>query len=96
VALPYFGVPISIILSVWSFLAYLVGLKVAFSNDTWEAFWAGVLGWVVFEILQRTIGRPIAYIGKWLKTSVAGVNLVTSLKDVEDILIKRTQSAKNF
>ncbi|MFB2892946.1 hypothetical protein ACE1CI_08375 [Aerosakkonemataceae cyanobacterium BLCC-F50] len=95
IALPYLGVPISIILSLWSFLAYLVGLKVAFSSNTWEAFWAGVLGWVVFEILQRTIGRPIAYIGKWLKTSVAGVNLVTSLKDVEEILIKGTQSGKN-
>jgi hypothetical protein len=95
VALPYLGVPISIILSIWSFLAYLVGLKVTFNTDIWEAFWAGILGWIVFEILQRTIGRPIAYIGKWLKSSVAGVNLVTSLKDVEEILIKKRQEATN-
>ncbi|MFB2933780.1 hypothetical protein ACE1B6_00725 [Aerosakkonemataceae cyanobacterium BLCC-F154] len=91
VALPYLGVPISIILSIWSFFAYLIGLRIALNSDTWEAFWAGVLGWIVFEILQRTIGRPIAYLGKWLKTSVAGVRLVTDLKDVEEILQKKAR-----
>lgn len=94
VFLPYLGVPISIVLSVWSFLAYLMGLRVALNSDTWEAFWAGALGWIVFEILQRTIGRPIASIGKWLKTSVAGVKLATNLKDVEEILQKKARQAK--
>jgi hypothetical protein len=95
IALPYLGVPVSISLSIWSFVAYLVGLKVTFNTDTWEAFWAGILGWVVFEIIQRTIGRPIAYMGKWLKSSVAGVKLVTNLKEVEEILQKRTQKTSD-
>lgn len=93
VSLPYLGVPVSVALSIWSFLTYLIGLRVALNSDTWEAFWAGVLGWIMFEILQRTIGRPIASLGKWLKSSVAGVNLVTDLKDVEEILQKKAQQA---
>lgn len=35
VALPYLGVPISVLLSVWSFLAFLTGLKVAYGLGVW-------------------------------------------------------------
>jgi hypothetical protein len=86
IALPYLGVPISIVLSIWSFLAFLTGLQVALGVDTWQAFLCGVLGWVVFQILQRTIGRPFRAIGRWLKNSVAGVKLVTDLKDIEQTM----------
>lgn len=86
IALPYLGVPISIVLSIWSFLTFLIGLKVALGIGTWQAFWCGVLGWIVFQVLQRTIGRPVKAIGRWLKNSVAGVDLVTDLKQVEQMI----------
>ncbi|NJR41559.1 MAG: hypothetical protein HC767_01730, partial [Akkermansiaceae bacterium] len=57
VAIPYLGVPISTVLSIWSFLAFLAGLKAALGLSIWQAFGCGVLGWIVFESLQRTIGR---------------------------------------
>lgn len=83
IALPYLGVPISVLLSVWSFLAFLTGLKVVLGVTTWQAFWCSVLGWGVFQVIQRTIGRPVAAIGRWLKNTAAGVNLVTNLEELE-------------
>jgi hypothetical protein len=89
VALPYLGVPISTFLSVWSFLAFVIGLKVTLGFGLWQAFWCGALGWAVFEILQRTIGRPFAGIGRWLANTAAGVNLVTNLRDLEQVVDRR-------
>ena len=90
VALPYLGLPISTLLSIWSFLAFLTGLKAALGLDLWQAFGCGVLGWAVFEGLQRTIGRPLAGLGRWLTNTAAGVNLVTNLKDLEQVVSRRT------
>ena len=86
VALPYLGVPISVLLSIWSFLAFLTGLKVALGIGLWQAFWCGVLGWVAVQVLQRTVARPVAAAGRWVANTAAGVNLVTDLKDLEKIV----------
>jgi hypothetical protein len=86
VALPYLGVPISVILSIWSFLAFLVGLIITLGLTLWQAFWGAALGWAVFQISQRTIGRPLASLGQWLENTVAGVKLVSDLKEIEQIL----------
>ena len=86
VALPYLGVPISVLLSVWSLSAFLTGLKVILGLGIWQAFWCSALGWAVFQILQRTIGRPVTVVGRWLANTVAGVKLVTDLKELEQIV----------
>jgi hypothetical protein len=86
VALPYFGVPISVGLSIWSLLALLVGLSISLRLTIEQAFICGVLGWIVLEVLQRTIGRPISAIGQRLSNKVAGVELMTDLKQVEKIV----------
>lgn len=99
VALPYLGIPISVVLSVWSFLAFLAGLKVALGIGIWETFWCSVLGWIVFQISQRTLGRPVKLVGRWLETKVAGVRLVTNLQALEEIVeagLQRTQIVKEI
>ena len=83
IALPYLGVPISFGLSVWSFLAFIVGIRANLNVSFSTAFWYSILGWVVFQILQNTIGRPIGAIGRWLKNTTAGMTLITDLKELE-------------
>lgn len=98
IALPYLGVPISVLLSVWSFLASLTGLKVVLGLGIWQAFWCSALGWGVFQILQRTIGRPVAVVGRWLANEVAGVKLVTDLKELEQVVqtgVQRSSTANS-
>jgi len=92
IALPYLGVPISIALSIWSFLAFLVGIQATLGLDLWQGFWCGVLGWTVLQVLERTIGRPVATIGQWIRNSAAGVPLVTDLKDLERIIAQGRRS----
>ncbi|MBL1173544.1 hypothetical protein [Pantanalinema sp. GBBB05] len=86
IALPYLGVPISIALSIWSFLAFLTAMRTTLGLGLWQAFWCGVLGWVMLQILQRTIGRPVARAGQWLANQAAGVTLVTDLKELERLV----------
>jgi hypothetical protein len=86
IALPYLGIPISAILSIWSFLAFLVGIEATLGLDLWDAFWCGILGWAVLHILQRTIGQPVSSVGRWMRNSAAGVKLVTNSKELERII----------
>jgi hypothetical protein len=86
VALPYLGVPIQVLLSIWTLLAFVMGLRVALGLSVWQALWCGVLGWVVFQIAQRSIGRPVAILGKWLSNTVAGTRLVTDMQGLEQLL----------
>ncbi|NJN86778.1 MAG: hypothetical protein HC881_11250 [Leptolyngbyaceae cyanobacterium SL_7_1] len=95
VALPYLGMPASVVLSVWSFLSFLVGLRVALEISLEDAFWCAVLGWIVFQALQNTIGRPVAAIGQRVASSVAGVKLVTNLKDLEEIVENGIQQIRS-
>jgi hypothetical protein len=92
IALPYLGVPISIALSIWSFLAFLVGIQATLGLDLWQGFWCGILGWAVLQGLQRTVGRPVANMGQWIRNSAAGVSLVTDLKDLERIIAQGRRS----
>ncbi|MGI0485236.1 hypothetical protein ACN4EK_07345 [Pantanalinema rosaneae CENA516] len=92
IALPYLGVPVSIALSIWSFLAFLTAMQATLGLSLWQAFWCGVLGWMMLQVLQRTIGRPVAKTGQWLANQVAGVKLVTDLKELERLVHRENMS----
>jgi predicted Abi (CAAX) family protease len=88
VALPYFGIPISILLSLWALLAEIMSLQILTDLNAWGAFACAGIGWVVLQALQRTIGRPIIAVAKWLKNLVAGTTLVTDQTELEKILMQ--------
>lgn len=96
IALPYLGIPVSVLLSLWTLLAFVIGLDVATSLSFWQAFGCAVLGWFVFQILQRTIGRPAAVISRWLSNTAAGVNLVTSIQGLEQLVEQGPQARKKM
>lgn len=84
VAIPYLGVPIGVILSIWSFLAVIVSFESLTQLDTWPAFSCAVLGWLFHQLCQRTIGRPITALGHWLMNTVAGTQLVLSKAELQN------------
>jgi hypothetical protein len=86
VALPYLGSPIYALLSLWTLLGLVVGLDVLVGLSPWQAFLCGSLGWVVFQSLQRTIGRPATLVGRWLTNTAAGIKLVTNVQDLEKLI----------
>lgn len=88
-ALPYFGVPILTVLSIWHLLAMVVGLSAVAGIRLGGAFGYVMFGWVVLQILQQTIGQPIADFGKRLANRVAGVELATNRQALTEMLQQR-------
>ncbi len=79
-AMPYFGEPILLLLSLWQLLAMVAGVADVSNTNVWQAFGTVALGWITLEILQRTIGQPIAQFGHWIACKTTGVKLVTKRK----------------
>ena len=73
---PFLGGPFNVVLSVWTLLATLVATSVAFDLTRNETILVAFAGWVAAQVLQRTVGRPLARIGRWVRHRVAGTVLV--------------------
>lgn len=73
---PYFGSFVAASLSVWNLLAIVVASRTVFHLSVPQAVAAAALGWVLLQVLQRTIGRPVRRLGKRLRVAVAGRRLV--------------------
>ncbi|NJO19149.1 MAG: hypothetical protein HC838_02450 [Spirulinaceae cyanobacterium RM2_2_10] len=85
-ALPYLGVPWLTLLSLWTALAFVTGMRAIAGLDVWGAFWCMVLGWLVLQVLQRTAGQPVMNFGRWLRDYVAGVALVSNRQRLQELL----------
>ncbi|PZV03168.1 MAG: CAAX protease [Leptolyngbya sp.] len=83
-ALPYLGVPILNGLSVWHLLAMVVGFGAIANLGIGNAFGYVALGWILLQILQNTVGQPIASLGKRIANRAAGVDLVTNRRDLTE------------
>ena len=95
IALPYFGVPIRVVLALWALLVFVQGFSLSTGLGVWQSFTCGLLGWVFLQILQRTIGRPISALGGWLSNATAGTQLVTDLRGIETLLETGLQDNAN-
>ena len=78
VMLPYFGGGVFVVLSIWTLLAVVVGLESLTDMSRWDAFASAALGWVVLQLLQKTVGQPIASLGQWITNWAAGEELITN------------------
>lgn len=73
VLLPFLGVPLGWLLSLYSLLAMLVGIEVVFDVPFYLALGISGLGWAVLQVFQRTIGQPITTLAHRVRTRVAGL-----------------------
>lgn len=88
-AMPYLGIPLLTLLSVWHFLALVVGFAALTGVSLTHAVGYVAVGWGVLQILQRVIGQPIANLGRWVADKVAGVELSTDRQDVIEMVRSR-------
>ncbi len=93
-ALPYVGYPLQNLFSVWNLLAMVVGF--AAITNTWAgiAFGYVAFGWFVKQLLEGTIGQPIARWGKALTDRVAGVNLADNRSELRELVLAGTKPAE--
>ena len=93
IGLPYLGIPISVLLTLWSLLAEITGIHEITQLNIWGAFACNILGWIVYQVSQRTIGRPITAFGQWLLNLAAGTELVTDREELEEIVMAGNESS---
>ncbi|MGF1491155.1 MAG: Yip1 family protein [Microcoleaceae cyanobacterium] len=74
-AMPYLGVPILNILSVWRLLAMVVGFASVSGLGASGAVSYVAVGWFTLQILENTLGQPIVRFCKNLADRAAGVEL---------------------
>lgn len=86
IVIPYFGMPILVVLSIWTLMAIATGLGTISNLGIWQAFECCLGGWLVLQISQRIVGKPIARITSRMVDWVAGVKLVTEPDYVEQML----------
>ncbi|MGK7948687.1 MAG: hypothetical protein AB4368_07740 [Xenococcaceae cyanobacterium] len=86
IVIPYFGMPILIVLSVWTLMAIATGLGTISALGIWDAFQCCLGGWLVLQLSQRIIGKAIVNITSKIVDWVAGVKLVTEPDYVEQML----------
>ncbi|MDF1522774.1 MAG: hypothetical protein P1P87_08145 [Trueperaceae bacterium] len=75
VLVPYFGTAIGGLLSVWTLLAVWIATAAVFDLSAAQALAASVGGWFLVQALQRTVGRPLTRLGRYVRRSVAGAEL---------------------
>lgn len=86
---PYFGSFISVALSLWSLAAVLVALEVLFGFTLWQAFLCSLLGWLLLQLSQRTVGRPLQRLAEFTRSYAAGTRLELSREKLAALIRQR-------
>ena len=93
-ALPYLGYPIGNLLSVWNLLALVVGFAAVAQIEASSAFVYVALGWLVKQLVEGTIGQPIARVGRILADRVAGVDLADTPQEFSEQILAGVRPAE--
>lgn len=72
---PYLGNGIAHLLATWSFLTILVAVATVFNFAFWQALVCSALGWLIIQVLSRTVGRPLLALELRLRRATAGAPL---------------------
>ncbi len=92
-AMPYLGVPVLRLLSLWNLLAVVVGFAVLANLSAIQAVGHVGLGWVVLQVLQQTVGQPVVNLGRWLTNRTAGVKLVVDRNQLKALITTRSPNS---
>jgi hypothetical protein len=72
---PYLGSFLWVALSIWSLLALVIASSVVLDLSLWQALLCNSAGWLLLQLLARTIGRPVVWLTGNLRKWVAGTGL---------------------
>lgn len=79
---PFFGPGLITLFSLWSLWAMVVAVRVGFGLAIWQAIVISGLGWLLIEIWQHTLGRPVEALWDWIEQQVAGEPLDVTWQNV--------------
>lgn len=86
VFVPFFGQPLTLVLQIWSLLVTLVGVQAVMGLGPGAALACVLLGGLLQLTLERTVGRPLTALARWMRERAAGVDLVTDRRALRRLL----------
>jgi hypothetical protein len=88
---PFFGNPFGILLTLWSMVAVVIAVQTALGLTLGQSVLAAGLGWLLLQLVRRTVGIPVYSLGRWLRRKAIGAQLQYAPKDLPQL---RRRSAK--
>ncbi len=89
--IPYFGNAFGILLSLWTMLAVVVAMVSGLHLSTWQAVIAAGLGWLLLQLVRRTVGIPANRVWRWFRSHAIGVRLQYEADDVPQLRHRAAQ-----
>lgn len=86
ILLPYAGSLLDHILDIWCLLAIVIAVSVTLQLPLWQALLCTLCGWLLYQLMKFTVGKPIVAIIRWLRQSAAGVSLSMKAQDIAETL----------
>jgi hypothetical protein len=77
---PYLGGPLHSLLSAWTLLATVVAAAAVFDLGAAQALACSAGGWLVAQLLQRTLGVPLVRAGQRVRAWVAGIETASAAR----------------
>jgi hypothetical protein len=85
---PFFGVGLGWLLSLWSLLATLTGLQTVLDVSIGLALFPAGGSWLVLQLFQRTVGQPLTLLAQRVRSRVAGVEALQETIDAPALIEK--------
>ena len=82
---PFLGSPFGSLLTLWTLVAIIIGVRAGLGLTLWQAVIAAGLGWLLLRLWRSTLGRPIYALGVWVEQRAAGVPLRYRPEDVAQL-----------
>lgn len=79
---PYLGSLFALIIDVWTLLATVVAIHAGLELTLWQAVACSGVGWLLVQIVRRTLGRPLLALERWAENRAAGVPLRWKIEDL--------------
>lgn len=89
---PYFGVPLWVVLNLWTVLVMMESVAWALDLGPAQALFSVLAGGLLLFTLQRSVGRPVTAVARWAMRRAAGVPLVTDRKGLYALLDGRPET----
>lgn len=89
---PYFGVPLSVLLNLWTVVVMMESVAWALALSPTQALFSILAGGLLLFTLQRSVGRPVTAVARWAMRRAAGVPLVTDRKGLYALLDDRPET----
>lgn len=79
---PYLGSLFALVIAVWTLLATVVAVSAGLELTIGQAVVCSGAGWLLVQVVRRTLGRPLLAFERWAENRAAGVPLRWQVKDI--------------